>query len=82
MAASAPTFVGGHQIGVSSVSSSNTPGKHSPADTANEDRPGGGTERSFFEQERDKLVEEIAGVRTFSFRFNRFPQCLYLPMVS
>ncbi|KAJ9115130.1 hypothetical protein QFC22_005460 [Naganishia vaughanmartiniae] len=64
MAASAPTFVGGHQIGVSSSSSSHTshtPGDHSPANIAEEDTQGGGAERSFFEQERDKLVEEIAG---------------------
>ncbi|KAJ9104582.1 hypothetical protein QFC21_002080 [Naganishia friedmannii] len=60
MAASAPTFVGGQQVGISSSSSSNTPGDHSPASPTDEDGRAGGAETSFFEQERDKLVEEIA----------------------
>ncbi|KAJ9098549.1 hypothetical protein QFC19_006317 [Naganishia cerealis] len=65
MATSAPTYVGGHQIGASasssatpSVTGSDQPANHSPA---GEDNEHGGAERSFFEQERDRLVEEIAG---------------------
>lgn len=63
MANSAPTFVGGQQIGAGSTSNqtgSSQFGRSAGPDqgNANDDD----ANRSFFDKERDRLIEEIAGV--------------------
>lgn len=63
MANSAPTFVGGQQIGAGSTSNQAGAaqfGRSAGPDQGmvNEDD----ANRSFFDKERDRLIEEIAGV--------------------
>lgn len=64
MANSAPTFVGGQQIGAGSTS--NQAGASQFGRSAGPDQGAVNDDdanRSFFDKERDRLIEEIAGVR-------------------
>jgi hypothetical protein len=63
MANSAPTFVGGQQIGAGSTTNqagSSQFGRSAGPDQGNPNDDD--ANRSFFDKERDRLIEEIAGV--------------------